>query len=422
VADYPIGMQQLFEVMLLKCASDLHLKAGCPPGLRVDGRLVPLEGAPPLEPAHVEALAGEIADAAQILALKKSGDLEFSHALAGVSRYRVSLVFQRGSIGAVLRRVPVEIPDIDRLGLPPIVKKLALLPRGLVLVTGPTGSGKSTTLAAMIDFLNREAGGHILTMEDPIEFVHRDQHCFITQREIGTDCGSFGEALRRALRHDPDVIMIGELRDRETISLALTAAETGHLVLATVHTPGAVQTVDRMLDAFPIDERGDARGRLASSLQGVLSQTLLPKIGSGRVAALEVLVVTEGVRSCIRDGKTHQIASQMQTGAAHGMQTQATALAELVRRGVVTEEEAFSVASNPEEMRHQLASGGAYLRSTKGAAASSSPLRRTSPIPGPVDPIAPQEPAPAAAPPPSPAPPRAPAPNTQSILERLRRS
>jgi twitching motility protein PilT len=420
MADYPVGMQQLFEAMLLHGASDLHLKAGCPPGLRIDGMLVPMDGAPALEPPQVEALLGEIAAPEQLAELERRGDLEFAWALAGVSRYRVSLVSQRGSIGAVLRRVPVEIPDIDRLGLPPIVKRLGLLPRGLVLVTGPTGSGKSTTLAAILDFLNREASGHIVTMEDPIEFAHKDQRCFVTQREIGSDCESFEVALRRALRHDPDVIMIGELRDRETISLALTAAETGHLVLATVHTPGAVQTVDRMLDAYPTEERTDARGRLASSLQGVLSQTLVPKTGGGRVAAVEVMVVTEAIRSCIRENKTHQIPSQIQTGAAHGMQTQATALADLVRKGLVTEETALSVAVNVEEVRNQLSSGGSALRATRGG---SSPGLRRSTLPGPVEPLAPVEPsaatAPAAAaPPPSPRP----SPSTQSILEKLRRA
>jgi len=421
MADYPVGMAQLFEGMLLRGASDLHLKAGCPPGMRVDGQLVPVEGAPPLSTEQVETLVGEVASPAQMAEVKRSGDLEFAYTLAGVSRYRVSLAVQRGSVGAVLRRVPVEVPDIDRLGLPPAAKRLALLRRGLVLVTGPTGSGKSTTLASIIDFLNRESAGHVLTMEDPIEFVHRDQKCFVTQREIGTDCGSFGQALRRALRHDPDVIMIGELRDRETISLALTAAETGHLVLATVHTSGAVPTVDRILDAFPDDERSDARGRLAASLQGVLSQTLVSRLGGGRVAAVEVMVVNEAIRSCIRDGKNHQIVSQIQTGAALCMQTQATALAELVRRGVVAEEVALLAAANPEELRHQLVTGGLNLRSTRSSAPAVTPARRA-PIPGPVEPMpSPPPPTPAPAPP-APALSRSAPSSTQSILEKLRRS
>jgi len=286
-------------------------------------------------------------------------------------------------------------------------------------VTGPTGSGKSTTLASMIDYLNREAGGHVLTMEDPIEFVHRDQKCFVTQREIGTDCASFEQALRRALRHDPDVIMIGELRDKDTISLALTAAETGHLVLATVHTPGAVQTVDRMLDAFPTDDRNDARGRLAFSLQGVLSQTLVPKIGGGRIAALEVMVVTEGVRSCIREGKTHQISSQIQTGGVHGMQTQATALADLVRKGMVTEEDATCLVGNVEELKHQLQSGGANLRATRAPPTPPTP-RRSTVSQQPVEPVPTGEPSTSSSGAPKAAPKMAP--NTQSILDKLRRS
>ena len=409
---------------MLRCASDLHLKAGCPPGIRVDGHLVAIEGVPPLDARQVETLIAEIAAPEQIAELKKRGDLEFALSLAGISRYRVSLVCQRGTLGAVLRRVPVETPDIDRLGMPAIVKKLALLTRGMVLVTGPTGSGKSTTLAALIDYLNREASGHILTMEDPIEFVHRDQRCFITQREIGADCSSFEQALRRALRHDPDVIMIGELRDRETISLALTAAETGHLVLATMHTPGAVATVDRLLDAFPPDERNDARGRIASNLQGVLSQTLVPKVGGGRVVAVEVMVVTEAIRSCIREAKIHQIQSQIQTGFNYGMQTQTTSIADLVRKGMITEEVAMSVVSNVEELRHQLTSGGATLRSTKSAGGPA--LRRSGTTPMvPVEPMPVAEtstPAPApAASPPTPTH-RAVPPNNQSILEKLRRS
>lgn len=405
--------------MVVAGASDLHLKAGCSPGLRVDGRLVPLDVTPPLDAPQVEALIQQLLPQEPIAELKRRGDLEFAYSVAGEARYRVSLVFQRGSIGAVLRRVPLEVPDIDRLSLPPVVKKLARLERGLVLVAGATGSGKSTTVAAMVDFLNRECGGHVLTMEDPIEFVHRDQRCFITQREIGTDCASFGQALRRALRHDPDVIMIGELRDQETISLALTAAETGHLVLATVHTPGAVQTVDRMLDAFPPDVRSDARGRLAATLQGVLSQSLVGRIGGGRVAVVEVMVVTEAIRSCIRDGRTHQIANQIQTGVAHGMQTQATALAELVRRGLVTEEAALAAANNVEELRHQLTSGGANLRSTRSSA-SRDPARRPA-IPGPVEPLPAPEAAPAPPPPAAPAvPSRAPT-ASQSILEKLRK-
>jgi len=425
-SDGKLSMAQLFAAMETSGASDLHLKPGCTPGLRLDGQLAALDGMAPLTAAVIEALVGELVTPEQLAELKSRGDLEFGCSDGERARYRVSLVCQRGTIGAVLRRIPLEVPDLDKLGLPPVVKRLTSLPRGLVLVTGPTGSGKSTTLAAMIDWLNREAGGHVLTMEDPIEYVHRDQRCFITQREIGSDCESFDQALRRALRHDPDVIMIGELRDRETISLALTAAETGHLVLATVHTPGAIQTIDRVLDVFPSDERDDARGRLASCLQGVISQTLVPRLGGGRVAAVEVLVVTEAIRSCIREAKSHQIASQLQTGAAHGMQTQALALAELVRRGLASEDAALTVAHHVDEVRHQIASGGSHLRASKPAAPPplarrpSAPLVATPPIAvtPPVEPL-PVDAAPAAA-----VAPIATAPLTpqQQLLERLRRA
>jgi len=408
----------LLEQMLLRAASDLHLKEACAPALRVDGHLVPVGGIAPLSRRAIEALIAEMTTQEQRGVLALTGDLEFAFSVAGVSRYRASLVRQRGQLGAVLRRIPVEIPDIDRLGLPPITKKLCELPRGLVLVTGPTGSGKSTTLASMVDYLNREHTGHIMTMEDPIEFVHRDRNCFVTQREIGSDCESFGLALRRALRHDPDVIMIGELRDRETISLALTAAETGHLVLATVHTPGAIQTVDRILDAFPPEERTEARGRVASCLQGVLSQTLVPRTTGGRVAVVEVMVSTEAVRSCIREGKTHQIHSQIQTGMQHGMQTHATALADLVHKSLITEEVAIQQAANLDELKNQLSHGPAYLRSTaRPAPAAAAPPRRA-PTPAPVEPLPP----PPVAPAPTPASVIPRSPGVAELLEKLRRA
>jgi twitching motility protein PilT len=269
-------------------------------------------------------------------------------------------------------------------------------------------------LAALVNLINEERPDHVLTVEDPIEYVHKSKKAVVNQRQAGKHTGSFGNALRGALREDPDVIVIGELRDLETISLAITAAETGHLVLATVHTPSAVQTVDRMLDAFPAEERNDARGRLAACLQGVISQALVDKDGGGRVAAVEVLVVTEAIRSCIREGKTHQIRSQMQTGGAHGMQTQAAALAELVRRGLVAEEAALAVAGNPEELRNQLASGGVNLRAAARPAAASAAPRRppTAPVPE-----AGERPA---AEPPAPAPAR-PLAASQELLARLRR-
>jgi twitching motility protein PilT len=242
-------------------ASDLHLKAGCSPGLRVDGHLVPIDGVGPLSPQVVDRLVAAMTTQEQRGELLLSGDLEFAFTGSGASRYRVSLARNRGQTGAVLRRIPIDVPNFDELGLPAAAKKLCQLPRGIVLVAGPTGAGKSTTLAAMVDFVNRECAGHIMTVEDPIEFVHQDQACYVTQREVGVDCDSMELALRRALRHDPDVIVIDDLRNRETIALALMAAETGHLVLATVQTCGAVQTVDRLLDAFPLDQHAEMRGR-----------------------------------------------------------------------------------------------------------------------------------------------------------------
>ena len=255
---------------------------------------------------------------------------------ADCARIRVNALVQRGAVGIVARVIPEEVPDATKLGLPQICLDLARKPRGLVLVTGPTGSGKSTTLAAMIDHVNQNEHGHILTMEDPLEFVHPDKNCYVTQRNIGHDCHSFKEALRRALRQDPDVILIGEMRDLETISMAITAAETGHLVFGTLHTTSAISTVDRIIDVFPTDQQQQVRVQLATTLQGVISQCLVPKAGGGRVAAHEILVATDGIRSLVREGKTTQILNLLQTGRGHGMTTLEATLVELVNSGKIS--------------------------------------------------------------------------------------
>ena len=263
---------------------------------------------------------------------------------------------QRGSISLVLRHIPQDIPSLDQLGMPPICKHLAQKPRGLVLVTGPTGSGKSTTLAAMIDLINSSVAGHILTMEDPVEFLHRDKKCYINQREVGTDTTDFNEALRRALRQDPDVILIGEMRDLETISLAVTAAETGHLVLATLHTTSAMKSIDRIVSVFPPDHQTQIRLQLAGTLQGIVSQTLIPKIKGGRVAAIEVLVANDAVRTLIRENKMAQIPTAMQTGKKAGMQTLEEHLNVLVAQGHISYEAAVAKANQPEAIAHPYAS------------------------------------------------------------------
>jgi twitching motility protein PilT len=287
----------------------------------------------------------------QIAEFEKSGDLDCAYSIPGLARFRVNVMKQRGSVSMVLRKIPVTIPDIESLGLPAICKDLAMKPRGLVLVTGPTGSGKSTTLAAMIDYRNKNDRGHILTMEDPVEFVHVDKQSYVNQREIGSDTKDFASALRRALRQDPDVILVGEMRDLETISLGITAAETGHLVFGTLHTTGAAQTVDRIIDVFPPEQQEQVRVQLASALQGVVSQVLLPKIGGGRVAAHEIMIAVDAIRACIREGKVSQMALQMQTGSKLGMIQLDNALGKLVADGVVELKEALAKANSADMVK-----------------------------------------------------------------------
>ncbi len=352
-----LQMDDLLRRMVQVDASDLHIKVGSPPGFREHGSIVPLEGNPVLEPKDTEALVRQILSDEQFAEFEKTSDFDCAYSIAGLSRFRVNVLKQRGSMGMVLRKIPMEIPDVEQLGLPPVCKQLAMKPWGLVLVTGPTGSGKSTTLAAMIDYRNQNESGHILTMEDPIEFIHNDKKSFVNQREIGGDTQSFASALKRALRQDPDVILIGEMRDLETISMAITAAETGHLVFGTLHTTGAIQTVDRMIDVFPPEQQQQVRMQLSGAIQGVISQVLLPKKGGGRVAAFEIMIAVDAVRACIREGKTPQLMNILQTGTKYGMQMLDVTLSKLVKAGLVQPEDALMKANNVELLKRALGGG-----------------------------------------------------------------
>jgi len=344
-------IRPLLELMVKRDASDLHLKVGSPPGLRVHGELEPLQEMAKLTDADTAALVGQLMTTdGQRANYERNLETDFSYGIEGLARFRVNVFHQRGACGAVLRKIPYDIPPIESMGFPPVVIELCHKPRGLVLVTGPTGSGKSTTLAAMIDQVNRTEHGHILTLEDPIEFIHQDKKCFINQREIGQDSRSFAAALRSALREDPDVILVGEMRDLETIGLAITAAETGHLVFGTLHTTSAVQTIDRIIDVFPHEAQQQVRMQLSVTLQGVISQTLLPKLGGGRTCAQEIMVGTDAVRSLIREGKTTQLLNVLQTGSQFGMQTLEAHLVKLVQIGHITPDEACSKANSPQSV------------------------------------------------------------------------
>ena len=384
-----LSIDQMLREMVEQKASDLHVKAGSPPGYRIDGDIVPQEKYGTLTPEHTKLLCQQIMTAEQWARYEQEKDIDFSYALRDCARFRVNALTQRNSMGLVIRQIPDVIPDHKQLGLPQICLDLAAKPRGLVLVTGPTGSGKSTTLAAMINFINETESGHILTMEDPLEFIHRDKKCFVTQRQIGSDSPSFKEALRRALRQDPNVILIGEMRDLETISMAITAAETGHLVFGTLHTTSAISTVDRIIDVFPTDAQQQVRVQLAGTLQGVISQTLVPKVGGGRVAAREILVATDGVRALIRDSKSAQILNLMQTGKAFGMSTLEDELLAHVVSGTITPDDAVTRANRPEEIRKRIAelpnrpASGAMGGSARPAPGAASGARPTQAPPAP---------------------------------------
>src|SRR5213079_511780 len=346
-----LSIDALLERMVARNASDLHITVGTPPAMRVHGSLERYTDIPELTPENTHQMLYRILSTEQQKLLEINRQIDFAHSIPGLARFRVNVFFQRGTLGAAFRLIPADIKTLEELGIPSSLHSLADKPRGLVLVTGPTGSGKSTTLAALIDEINRKRAEHILTIEDPIEFVHRHKRCIVNQREIGVDATSFAEALRAALRQDPDVILLGEMRDLETISTALTAAETGHLVFATLHTQSAPGTIDRVIDAFPAAQQDQIRIQLAATLEGVVTQALLPTAdGQGRVAALEILFPDDAVRNLIRQAKVEQIYSVMQTGTGRGMQTMEQSLAELTQRGVITIDTALSRSSRPEQL------------------------------------------------------------------------
>ncbi len=351
-----LQIAQLLRFMAQNKASDLHISAGEAPMVRVHGELQRID-LPALTPEEAHRLVFDCLSDAQRRVFQEKLEVDFAFALDDELRFRVNAFVQNRGEGAVFRSIPTKIPSFSDLNLPPVLRHFAEQDKGLVLVTGPTGSGKSTTLAAMIDYINETTPGHILTLEDPIEFVHKSKRCLINQREVGTQTHSFSAALKSALREDPDVILVGELRDLETVSLALTAAETGHLVFATVHTSSAPKTVDRLVDVFPTAQQAQIRTMLSESLLGVATQALLPKIGGGRAAAIEILVATAGVRNLIRENKTYQIPSAMQVGAKYGMVTMDAALAELVNKGLVAPEEIRNHL--PEADPQRTAQGGA---------------------------------------------------------------
>jgi twitching motility protein PilT len=349
--DHEFDFADVLIEVVERGASDLHLTAGSPPMVRVSGKLVALDY-PPLTPQLTREVVYSILTNDQRQRLETDWQIDLAYSIPGKARFRVNAFFQRASISCALRLIPHSMPRLDSLGLPPVLEDFTRKPRGFVLVTGPTGSGKSTTLAAMLDLINDQRSEHILTIEDPIEFLHRHKRCIVNQRELGGDAKSFASALKSALREDPDVILVGEMRDLETISTALTAAETGHLVFATLHTQDTAQTVDRVVDVFPPEQQHQVRVQLSVALQGIVTQQLLPRAdGNGRACATEVLVPTPAVRNLIREGKTHQIYSALQTGVSHGMQTMDTSLADLVRRNLITRELAESRSGSPDELR-----------------------------------------------------------------------
>ena len=357
-----INMQELLQATIDEGASDLHVRALMPPKLRVHGELLPLSEEALTEEDSLR-LVKEITDDEQMEELEKNGGADFALAHPDGTRFRVSVFKERRRYGAVLRQIPNTLLTMEQLGLPPVVKELLFRPRGLILVTGPTGSGKSTTLASMIDVINKERNVHIITIEDPIEFYHVSQNSLVTQREIGDDVPSFAEAIRRALRQDPDVILVGEMRDLETIAAAITAAETGHLVFGTLHTTGAAETIDRIVDAFPMNQQAQIRTQLAAGLQAVISQILLPRLGQdgqvhGRVAAFEIMTTTDAIRSRIRDNKTNMIKSDMQTGAKFGMQTLDAHLTMLFKQGFITYAELITKSQDPESIVSNLKKEG----------------------------------------------------------------
>ena len=346
-----VNLRALLEEMIERDASDLHVTAGERPKLRIDGEIISSNIEFVMTPKDTLQLAYSVLTENQKKRFEMEDELDFSFGIQNLARFRGNCFKQRGCVSMVIRQIPFNIKTFDELKLPDVIRKMAEKPRGLVLVTGPTGSGKSTTLAAMIDKINKERKGHIITVEDPIEFIHRHQGCIVNQREVGTDTKSFGSALKYALREDPDVILVGELRDLETISACLTIAETGHLALATLHTNSAAEAINRIIDVFPANQQSQVRAQLAFVLEGVVTQTLLQKAkGKGRSMAAEILVVTPAIRALIRDDKIHQIYSAMQSGKRHGMQTMNDALYQLYTNREIAIEEALRVSTDPVEL------------------------------------------------------------------------
>ena len=339
-----LRIEILLEEVVKKRASDLHIQVGLPPMLRIDGALMPAAGTQPLDEPAVERLVFQILDEDQRQILLKDKEFDFSFAFGALGRFRVNAFHERGNLAAALRLIPNEIKSASELGMPPVVNTFADFPRGLVLVTGPTGSGKSTTLAALVDKINSERSQHIITIEDPIEFTHKSKKSVVVQREVHYDTYSFSAALRSSLRQDPDVVLIGEMRDLETISAAITIAETGHLVFATLHTNSAAQSIDRMIDVFTPHQQPQIRAQLSNILMAICSQRLVPAIGGGRVVAAEVLIANPAVRNIIREGKSHQLDAVIQTGADQGMQTMDRTLANLVQNGTITYDSAREFA------------------------------------------------------------------------------
>jgi twitching motility protein PilT len=342
-------------------ASDLHLSVDQPPTLRISGSMVPIEGEP-LTPADTERLMLSISPDSHVQTAKLNGGADFGFAYMEKARFRVSVLKSKGNYGMVLRQIPNKMFGLRDLGLPDKIRELLYRPRGLILVTGPTGSGKSTTLASIINYINENRDGHIITIEDPIEYYHKHKRCVVTQREVGSDVPSFSDAIRRALRQDPDIILVGEMRDLETIEAAISAAETGHLVFGTLHTNSAAKTIDRIVDAFPANMKDMIRTQLASSIQAVIAQVLCKKIGGGRVAGYEIMITTTSIASLIRENKTFRITSDIQTGSALGMITMDTHLMSLFNRELITADEAVEKAQDPVVMRDKLVAAGATLQ------------------------------------------------------------
>src|SRR5687767_2842060 len=370
------SIDDLLERMVARSASDLHLTVGAEPTVRVMGQLERMGEFVRLTPEDTQRLLYRMMSTEQQKHLEIKRQIDVSHSIPGLARFRVNVYFQRESLGGAFRMIPTELKTLDDLGLPQQLHELAKKPRGLVLVTGPTGSGKSTTLAAIIDEINRNRHDHIMTIEDPIEFLHRHKNCIVNQREIGPDAISFAEALRGALRQDPDVILLGEMRDLETIATALTAAETGHLVFATLHTQDAPSTVDRLIDVFPAAQQEQVRVQIAGTLVGIVTQTLLPTMdGRGRVAALEVLLPDDAVRNLIRQAKVEQIYSIMQTNTARGMQTLEQAMLELCRSGKISTDTALGRSSRPDQLKSLLQRNGLMPSDDPAAAAAGGGLR-----------------------------------------------